>query len=138
MTSAFSAMNSVSPICYFRTNRIFSVRPKHTTRCHRLHNRKNSLPHNSVFLLIQLHSMNLVLYKHHIFIIALFCVSRTKPIRQIPEDPSWKLMSKGERENIKAYHLERENIKSLSFRKRSLRGREILKGRERSPGGENT
>ena len=55
--------------------------------------------------------MNLVLYKHHIFIIALFCVSRTKPIRQIPEDPSWKLMSKGERENIKAYHLERDHIK---------------------------
>ena len=52
----------------------------------------------SVFLLIQLHSMNLVLYKHHIFIIALCCVSRTKPIRQIPESPSWKLMSKGERE----------------------------------------
>ena len=53
---------------------------------------------NSVFLLIQLHSMNLVLYKHHIFIIALFYVLRTKPIRQIPENPSWKLMSKGERE----------------------------------------
>ena len=34
----------------------------------------------SVILLIQLHSMNLVLYKHHIFIIALFCVSSTKPI----------------------------------------------------------
>ena len=62
----------------------------------------------SMFLLIQLHSMNLVLYKHHIFIIALFCVSRTKPIWQTPEDPSWKLMSKGERKNIKAYHLEIE------------------------------
>ena len=62
----------------------------------------------SVSLLIQLHSMNLVLYKHHIFIIALCCVSRTKPIRRIPENPSWKLMSKGERENIKAYHLERD------------------------------
>ena len=33
-----------------------------------------------VFLLIKLHSMNLVLYKHHIFIIALCCDSRTKPI----------------------------------------------------------
>ena len=62
----------------------------------------------SVFLLIQLHSMNLVLHKHHIFIIALFCISRTKPIRQTPEDPSWKLMSKGERKNTKAYHLEIE------------------------------
>ena len=37
-------MNSVRPICYFRSNRIFSVWPKHTTRCHRFHNRKNSLP----------------------------------------------------------------------------------------------
>ena len=34
----------------------------------------------SVFILIQLHSMNLVLYKHHIFIIALCCDSRIKPI----------------------------------------------------------
>ena len=34
----------------------------------------------SVFLLIQLHSMNLVLYKHHIFISALCCDSRIKPI----------------------------------------------------------
>ena len=61
----------------------------------------------SVFLLIQLHSMNLVLYKHHIFIIALCCDSRIKPIhdkfqreREITSlsSPSWKLMSKGERE----------------------------------------
>ena len=37
--------------------------------------------------------------------------------RQIPEDPSWKLMSKGEREiTSKAYHLQR--------RKKSPRGRE--------------
>ena len=34
----------------------------------------------SIFLLIQLYSMNLVLYKHHIFINALCCDSRTKPI----------------------------------------------------------
>ena len=37
-------MNSVSPICCFRSNRILSVQLKHTTRCHRSHNRKNSLP----------------------------------------------------------------------------------------------
>ena len=37
-------MNSVSPICCFRSNRILSVQPKPTTRCHRFHNRKNSLP----------------------------------------------------------------------------------------------
>ena len=44
MTSVFSAMNSVTPICYFRSNQILSVPPKHTTRCHRFHNRKISLP----------------------------------------------------------------------------------------------
>ena len=37
-------MNSVSPICCFRSNRILSVQPKHTTWCHLFHNRKNSLP----------------------------------------------------------------------------------------------
>ena len=98
-----------------------------------------------MFLLIQLHSMNLVLYKHHIFIIALCYVSRTKPIGQIPEDPSWKLMSKGERENIKAYHLERYHIKERVYH--LLKGerditflreeRDPQRG-ERSLGGENT
>ena len=98
-----------------------------------------------MILLIQLHSMNLVLYKHHIFIIALCCVSRTKPIREIPEDPSWKLMSKGERVNIKAYHLERDHIKeervyhllkgerdiiSKRGRERPSRGRDPQKERE--------
>ncbi len=34
----------------------------------------------SVFLLIQLHSMNLVLYQHHIYLSALCCDSRTTPI----------------------------------------------------------
>ena len=87
--------------------------------------------------------MNLVLYKHHIFIFALCCVSRTKPIRRIPEDPSWKLMTKGERENIKAYHLERdlfkgEKVYHLLKGERDLLGGETLKRRERSPGGENT
>ena len=36
----FPVMNSVSPTCSFWSNRIFSVPPKHTTRCHRFHNRK--------------------------------------------------------------------------------------------------
>ena len=61
----------------------------------------------SVFLLIQLHSMNLVLYKHHIFIIALCCDSRIKPIHvkfQIERErlhlikPFLEIDVKGERE----------------------------------------
>ena len=73
--------------------------------------------------------MNLVLYQHHILYATLLCDSRTKPIlTHTPEDPFLEIDVKGG---------EREH-QSLSFRKRSLRGREILKGRERSPGGENT
>ena len=37
---------------------------------------------HSCVLLIQLHSMNLVLYQHHIFLAALTCDSRTKPMWQ--------------------------------------------------------
>ena len=125
MTSVFSAMNSVSPICCFCSNRILSVQPKHTTRCHRFHNRKNSLPHNFVFLLIQLHSMNLVLYKHHIFTNALCCDSRIKPIHDKFQKPFLEIDVKGgERDHIKAYHLERDHIREYHFHR----------GRERSPG----
>ena len=66
----------------FRTNRILSVQPKHTTRCHRFHYRKNILPFIPVLHLIQLHLMNLVLYQHHNFFAALICDSRTKPMWQ--------------------------------------------------------
>ena len=76
--------------------RNLSAPPKHTTRCHRFHYRKDSLPLVSAFFLIQLHSMNLVLDQHHIQLTALFCDSRTKPIMiKIQKNPSWKLMSKG-------------------------------------------
>ena len=46
--------------------------------CH-LQQEKHFATYSSL-LLFQLHSMNLVLYKHHIFISALYCDSRTKPI----------------------------------------------------------
>ena len=72
--------------------------------------------------------MNLVLYKHHIFIIALCCDSRIKPFLEID-------VKGGERDHIKAYHLER-SYQSLSLPK----GREhyFHRGRKRSLGGENT
>ena len=99
MTSVFSVINSVAPACHFRSNRILFVKPKHTTRCHRFHYRKDILPLVSAFFLIQLHSMNLVLDQHPIQLAALLCDSRTKPIMtKIQKNPSWKLMSKGERE----------------------------------------
>ena len=74
--------------------------------------------------------MNLVLYKHHIFISALCCDSRTKPIHDKFQKPFLEIDVKGgERDHIKAYHLEREIT--------SHRGREILQGeRERDLQGE--
>ena len=54
--------------------------------------------------LIQLHSMILVLYQHHIQLAALFCDSTTKPIRDTnPEEPFLEIDVKGgERDHIKA------------------------------------
>ena len=72
-----------------------------------------------VFLLTQLHSINLFLYKHHIFSITLCCDSRIKPFLEID-------VKGGERDHIKAYHQgERDHIKSLSpTKEKVLRGRE--------------
>ena len=129
MTSVFSVMNSVTPVHCLRSNRNLSVQPKHKTWCHRFHYRKNILPFVPALLLIQLHSMNLVLYKHHIFIIALCCDSRTKPIHDKFQKPFLEIDVKGgERDHIKAYHLERDHIREYHFHS----------GRKRSPGGENT
>ena len=73
--------------------------------------------------------MNLVLYKHHIFINALCCDSRIKPIHDKFQKPFLEIDVKGgERDHIKAYHLERDRIREYHFHR----------GRERSPGGENT
>ena len=76
----------------------------------------------SIFLLIQLHSMNLVLYKHHIFISALFCDSRTKPIHdkfqkallgnwcQRGRERSHQSLSSEREITSKSYHLQRRNL----------------------------
>ena len=99
MTSGFTLMNSVTPVCSLWPNRNFSVQPKHTTRSHRFHHRKTNLPLIPDFCLLQLHSMILVLYQHHIRHAALLCDSRTNPfVSHVQKSPSWKLMSKGERE----------------------------------------
>ena len=105
----------------------------------------------SVFRLFQLHSMNLVLYKHHIFNIALCCDSRTKPIhdkfqrgrarshfyQHIFIKPFLESDVKGgERDHIKAYHLERDHIREIVHH--LLKGERDPQGGERSPGGENT
>ena len=77
----------------------------------------------SVFLLIQLHSMNLVLYKHHIFINALCCDSRIKPFLEID-------VKGGERDHIKAYHLERSHQRGRVSPPQGEK--EISRGREYS------
>ena len=70
--------------------------PKHTTQCHWFHYRKNRLALVPAFFLIQLHSMILVLYQHHIWLAALFCDSRTKPIlTHTTEDPFLEIDVKG-------------------------------------------
>ena len=85
--------------------------------------------------------MNLVLYKHHIFIIALCSDSRIKPIhdkfqRERERDyifikPFLEIDVKGgERDHIKAYHLERDHIREYitsSGGERDLQGKRILK-----------
>ena len=91
--------------------------------------------------------MNLVLYKHHIFIHALCCDSRIKPIHDKFQKPFLEIYVKGgERDHIKAYHLERDHIRERVYH--LLKGeidpqgeREVSRGREwreRSPGGGNT
>ena len=82
---------SVVPRGFGWTESIRPVRPSSSQRKH--------LSLVSAFFLIQLHSMTPVLDQHPIQLAALFCDSRTKPIRtKIQKNPSWKLMSKGERE----------------------------------------
>ena len=91
-------MNLVPPVCCFLSNRILLVQLKHTTRCHRFHNRKNFLPHILCFFWSS--STQWILSSTSITFLSfsLCSDSRTKPIRQIPENRSWKLMSKGGRE----------------------------------------
>ena len=104
--------------------------PKHTTRCHRLRNRKNSLP--LVLYFFWSSSTQWILSSTSITVlsIALCWVSRTKPIRRIPESPSWKLMSKGEREITSKLVGERDHIKGEkqsqgpNLQERSQGGRE--------------
>ena len=122
----FSAMNSVSPICYFRANRILSVRPKHTTRCHRFHNRKNSLP--LILCFFWSSSTQWILSSTSITFLSLLCsVSQgPNPFDRFQKTLLGNWCQRGR---------ERSH-QSLSLPK----GREhyFHRGRKRSPGGENT
>src|SRR3954471_1428225 len=76
----------------------------------------------SIFLLIQLHSMNLILYKHHSFIHCFMLNLKDQTYSTDSRRTFLEIDVKGgERDHIKAYHQ-----------------RESIKGRKRSPGGENT
>ena len=41
---SFSVLNSVTPVCHFRSNRMISMQPKNATRCHRFPCREDNLP----------------------------------------------------------------------------------------------
>ena len=89
----------------------------------------------SVFLLIQLHSMNLVLYKHHIFINALCCDSRIKPIHDKFQKPFLEIDVKGgERDHIKACRRERSHQGREKVSRTKPTREKVLRGRKRFPG----
>ena len=133
-------MNSVTPICCFRSNRILSVQPKHTTRCHRLHNRKNSLPLTLCFFWSSSTQ----------WILSSTSIPVTLVLYVVTQGSNPFTTNSRERERLHLYQAllgnwcqrgRERSHQSLSFRERShqkiyhlLRERE----RERSPGGENT
>ena len=134
-------MNSVTPICYFWSNRKFSVPPKHTTRCHRFHNRKNSLP--LILCFFWSSSTQWILSSTSITFLSLLYVvtqgsnpfttnSRGRERDYIFIKPFLEIDVKGgERDHIKAYHF-RESItfsggeRSFRERERDLQGERIL------------
>ena len=124
-------MNSVSPICYSRPNRILLVQPKHTTRCHRFHNRKNSLPH--ILCFFRSSSTQWILSSISITLALLLCF--------VPQGPN--PFVKKSRRTLLGNWCQRgreRSHQSLLFRERShlIWGERSFRERERSPGGENT
>ena len=118
MTSVFSVMNSVSPIWCFRSNRILSVKPKHTTRCHRFHNRKNSLP--LILCFFWSSSTQWILSSTSITFLPLLCV--------VPQGPNpLDRFQKTLLGNWYQRGRERSH-QSLSFRERSHPSLSLLKG----------
>ena len=115
----FSVMNSVSPNCHFRSNRIPSVLPKHATRCHRFRNRKTGC--HIFYISSGPAPLNESCPPQASQFYPLLCTKSQGPnlFDGFQEKPSWKLMSKGEREitskliirereiTSKAYHLQR-------------------------------
>ena len=84
-------------------------------------NTEKTICHLHSAYLIQLYSMILVLYQHHIRLAALLCDSRTKPIcNKNPEEPFLEIEVKGEREIT-------SKLKSF------LQGERILRGECKKP-----
>ena len=130
MTSVFSKMNSVSPISYFWPNRILSVQPKHTTRCHRFHIRKTvchifyvsfyPAPLNESCPLQASHF-------YHCFVLCLKDQTHSTDSRKTFLEIDVK---GGERDHIKAYHLERSHQRKRVSPPQGEK--EISRGREYS------
>ena len=111
----------------------FSVQPNPfgtTETCHSvppISQQEKQFATYSIFLLIQLYSMNLVLYKHHSFIHCFVLSLKDQTYTTDSRKPFLEIDVKGgERDHIKAYHQgERDHIKSLSpTKEKVLRGRE--------------
>ena len=130
-------MNSISPICCFRSNWTLSVQPKHTTRCHRLHNMKNNLP--LIHLYFWPSSTQWILSSTRITFLSVLCTvtQGSKPFTTNSRRPFLEIDVKGgERDHIKAYHLERSHPSSSLPKGERI---SLPQGeRKRSPGGENT
>ena len=71
--------------------------------------------------------MNLVLYKHHSFIHCFVLSLKDQTYTTDSRKPFLEIDVKGgERDHIKAYHLERDHIRERVYH--------LLRGRKRSPG----
>ena len=93
----------------------------------------------SIFLLIQLHSMNLVLYKHHSFIHYFVLSLKDQTHSTDSRKPFLEIDVKGgERDHIKACRRERSHQGREKVSRTKPTREKVLRGIERFPGGENT
>ena len=93
----------------------------------------------SIFLLIQLYSMNLVLYKHHSFIHCFVLSLKDQTYTTDSRKPFLEIDVKGgERDHIKACRRERSHQGREKVSRTKPTREKVLRGRERLPGGENT
>ena len=123
----------------------FSVQPNPfgtTETCHSvppISQQEKQFATYSIFLLIQLYSMNLVLYKHHSFIHCFVLSLKDQTYTTDSRKPFLEIDVKGgERDHIKACRRERSHQGREKVSRTKPTREKVLRGRERLPGGENT